>query len=234
MEFSRRIMNVVLIAALAPAAAAAQTCLYGVCATSYDGPAVPQPAGIEADFPQDAASRAPEGSLFNSTFRWERNQAAAPTWDLQRAGCGLIAAEALLRFFKKDPGLDKIVEIKNTALKNGWWLAPGGPLSAGMTDRNAEKNLVERLFRDNGVNVQVDLIPHTDFAADSRLIRESLDRGKPVIINTSAHYFFAEGYDNNGNLFVGYTGTIKTGQAHMRLENISGSSGGVINFIVPR
>ncbi len=229
MERSRQIVCAVLISALAPFVAGAQPCLYGVCATDYNGPAVPQAAGVEATFPQDDISRAAKGSLFGSPFKWERNQATAPTWDLQRAGCGLIAAEALLRFFKNDPGLDKILEIRNIASQSGFWTAQDG-----MTDRNAERNLVERLFRDHGVNAQVDLVPHSDFGTDTRLIRESLDRGKPVIINTSQHYFFAEGYDNNGNLFVGYTGTIKTGQTHMKLENISWSSGGVINFIIPR
>ena len=229
MKLFKYLFNAVLISAL-PVIASAQVCLDGVCATEYAGPAIPQADRVEATFPQDDdASRVPNGSLYGSTVKWERNQASAPTYDLQSAGCGLIAAEALLRFFKNDHGLDKIMEIRNIASKAGYWTA-----SDGMTDRNAERNLVERLFRENGVNVQVDLVPHTDFATSGRLIRESLDRGKPVIINTKQHYFFAEGYNNSGYLYVGYTGTIKTGQEQMRLENISGSSGGLINFIIPK
>ncbi len=185
------------------------------------------PQRVAAEFPEDAPRGG--GSLYGSTFRWERDQRAAwgsgipgLTANEGQSACGLIAAEALIRHNSNNASLDKIVEIRNTAVRNGRW-----DQNNGMHGPGEEK----ALLADFGVQVGE---PVWSGNLD-QLIRESLDKGKPVIISTNAHYFFVEGYNNNGNLFVGYTGeTMRCGAAQMTLGWISQCGGGGVALLIPQ
>jgi hypothetical protein len=183
------------------------------------------PQRVAAEFPEDAPRAG--GSLYGSTFRWERDQRAAwgsgipglTAYEAQ-AGCGPIAAEALVRFFAGDPNLNKIREIFNVAESKGYW-------NGAMQGPGSE----QKLLADLGVQVG-DPIWSGNL---DQLIRESLDKGKPVIVSTNHHYFFVEGYNNNGQLFVGYTGeTMRCGAAQMSLDWISQCGGGGVALLIPK
>lgn len=194
----------------------------------------PAPQNMDVEFPADAVPQAPRaiGSLAGSTFNWERDQRAAwgggipgLTPNEGQNACGLIAAEALIRHHSNDPGLDKIVEIRDTAVRNDRWDQNNGMHGAG-----AE----QALLGDFGIQVSAPIMVG-DLGQAEQLIRESLDRGNPVIISTLRHYFFAEGYDNNGRLFVGHTGEVmKVGSAQMTLAQISQAGGGSLVLLIPQ
>jgi hypothetical protein len=180
--------------------------------------------------PKSAQGYAPRtrGSLAGSTFRWERDQRAAwgggipgLTTNEAQGGCGPIAAEALVRFLAGAANLDRIREIFNLAKNKGYWNgAMKGPASE------------QALLRDLGIQVG-DPVWVTSLSPGERMIRESLDRGKPVIISTNRHYFFAEGYNNNGQLFVGYTGEVmRGGYAQMTLSDISRLGNGGLALLI--
>jgi hypothetical protein len=185
------------------------------------------PQRVDAVFPEDAPRGG--GSLYGSTFRWERDQRAAwgggipgLTASEGQSACGLIAAEALIRHNSNNLNLDKIVEIRNTAVRNGRW-----DQNNGMHGPDSE----QQLLADFGVRVSAPIWSGNLY----QLIRESLDRGKPVIVSTNAHYFFVEGYNNNGQLFVGYTGEVmRCGAAQMTLDQISGCGGGALALLIPQ
>lgn len=182
------------------------------------------PQRLDAVFPEDAPRG---GSLYGSTFRWERDQRAAwgggipglSSYEAQ-AGCGPIAAEALVRFFAGNPNLNRIREIFDLAKRKGYW-------NGAMQGPDSE----QKLLADLGIQVSAPIWSGNFY----QLIRESLDRGKPVIISTNNHYFLAEGYDSNGQLFVGYTGeTMRCGAARMSLDWISQCGGGGVALLIPR
>ena len=183
------------------------------------------PQRVDAVFPEDAPRAG--GSLYGSTFRWERDQRAAWGGGIPgltsregQAGCGPIAAEALVRFFAGDPNLNRIREIFDLAKRKGYW-------NGAMQGPGSE----QKLLADLGVQVSDPIWSGNLY----QLIRESLDRGKPVIISTNSHYFLAEGYNNNGQLFVGHTGeTKRCGAAQMSLDWISQCGGGGVALLIPR
>ena len=168
-------------------------------------------------------------SLAGSTFRWERDQRAAwgagipglTTYEAQ-GGCGPIAAEALVRFLAGNPKLDKIREIFSLAKAKGYWNgAMRGPASE------------QALLKDLGIKVS-DPVWVSTLGPAERMIRGSLDKGKPVIISTLRHYFFVGSYNNNGQFFVGYTGeTMRGGDAQMTLSEISWLGNGGLALLIP-
>jgi hypothetical protein len=170
------------------------------------------------------------GSLYGSTFRWERDQRAAWGGGIPgltsyegQGGCGPIAAEALVRLFAGNSQLNKIREIFNLAENKGYW-------SGAMKGPGSE----QKLLADLGIQVG-DPIWISNLGPAERMIRESLDRGKPVIISTNRHYFLAEGYNNNGQLFVGYTGEVmRGGAAQMSLSEISRLGSGGLALLIPK
>lgn len=170
-----------------------------------------------------------DGSLAGSSFEWARNQGApiqgCMTPSQRMAACGPIAAEAMIRYFAKDAKMEKICEVWNLARNKGYW-------NGGMNGPASE----QALLRDFGVEVG-DPVWVTNIAPAERMVRESLDRGKPVILSTNRHYFFAEGYNGNGDLFVGFTGQIMSkygGSAYMSLSRISQAGGGGLVLLIPR
>jgi hypothetical protein len=192
----------------------------------FDAPSPKAVPGVI--FPQGYAPRA-GGSLYGSTFRWERDQRAAwgagipgLTISEGRGACGPIAAEALVRFVRNDSKLNMIAEIFRLAKSKGYW---NGAMQGPASERT--------LLADLGIQVG-DPIWVSNLGPAERMIRESLDRGKPVIISTNRHYFFAEGYNNNGQLFVGYTGEVmRGGSAQMTLSEISRFGGGGLVLLIP-
>lgn len=168
--------------------------------------------------------------LSGSTQEWARNQGTpiqgCMTPSQRMAACGPIAAEALVRFFTKNPNLDMICEIWNIAKSKGYWSgAMQGP------DWSGQRGLLRDL------DIEVDLVWVSNLGVGERMVRESLDRGKPVIISTKRHYFFASGYGSNGQLFVGYTGQIMSqygGSARMTLTQISQAGNGSLALLIPR
>ncbi|HOW89177.1 MAG TPA: hypothetical protein PL037_02765 [Elusimicrobiales bacterium] len=210
-----------LVHAPIPAAADAEPPgLFGVSAESYDG-AEPKAAEFKPIEPGVCG-----GSLRNSSKRWERNQADWNlTWDIRSAGCGLIAAEALVRFNAGAPGLDKINEIKNTAVSKNLWDQNQGMHGPGMA---GEQGLMDAL------GFQVDIFWGLQLSVIWQKVVASLNCGKPVIISTRSHYFFVEGYNDAGQLFVGYTGEIKTGQSWMTLSEIYNSGGDPLVPLIPK
>jgi hypothetical protein len=216
-----------IVAMIFSPAVYAQSSLDGMTLPEYNfGDLAPQ--YVAAEFPLDAPRAG--GSLNGATFRWERDQRAAwgggipgLTISEAKASCGPIAAEALVRFFRNDARLNMIVDIFNLAKSKGYWNgAMKGPASE------------QKLLADFGIQVG-DPVWVTNFALAERMVRESLDRGKPVIISTNRHYFFAEGYNNNGQLFVGYTGEVmRGGSAQMTLSDISRLGNGGLALLIPR
>ncbi|MCX5789353.1 MAG: hypothetical protein NTX64_12720 [Elusimicrobia bacterium] len=197
--------------------------------SARDVPGVPEvPQAVFAETP-GALGNPPGGpSLIGATFAWERNQGTpipgmsdGDRW----AACGLIAAEALDRFFVKNPNLDQVVNIRNTAAVNGLWDA-----NSGMHGPAAEQALLA------DIGLQVDLNQVGDLNRAQQTIIQSLQRGKPVIISTLRHYFFAEGY-NNGLFFVGHTGEVMGnygGSSQMTLWQISQAGNGSVTLLIPR
>ncbi|HOW90442.1 MAG TPA: hypothetical protein PL037_09170 [Elusimicrobiales bacterium] len=168
-------------------------------------------------------------SLIGSKFEWARDQGApirgCMTPSERMAACGPIAAEAMLRFLEKDPELDKICDIWSTAKNKGTWKgAMQGPDWAG------ERGLLK------AIGIEAELVWVTNLAAGERLLRESLEDGKAVIISTQRHYFFASGY-NAGKIYVGYTGKIMGnygGTAQMTLSEISSAGKGSLALLIPK
>lgn len=223
MNLSKQLFRSVLISSLFPVFAGAATpSLFGVSAEPYGGD---EPQAVEVSMGEPVRAR---GSLIGATFEWARNQGApipgmsdGDRW----AACGLIAAEALARFNANNPNLDRIVEIRNTAAWNGRWDA-----NNGMHGPDAERALLADLGMQVSGPVWVG-----DIGQGDQMIRDSLSRGKPVIISTLRHYFFAEGY-NNGVIFVGNTGAIMGnygGSAYMTLSQISWAGNGSLALLFP-
>ncbi len=210
-----------LMSALAPAIAVAETpSLFGVSADSYNG-AEPQAVELKMTAPGVCG-----GSLHNSGVRWERNQGEWNLpYDIRSAGCGLIAAEALVRFNAGVPDLDKIYEIKNTAASKNLWDQNQGMHGPGMA---GEQGLLDAL------GIQVDIFWDLKLSVIQQKVVESLKCGKPVIISTRSHYFFAEGYNDSGQFFVGYTGEIKTGRSWMTISDMYNSGGDPLVPLIPK
>lgn len=222
MRISRHFLYAVLMSFPAPAIAGANPLsLFGTSAGSYDGA---EPQAVE--FKLEGESRAGR-SLIGSTFEWARDQGSnipGLTASQRMAACGPIAAEALVRFFANAPHLDRIVEIFNYARHNDLW-------NGAMRGPEAERKLLAQY------NIQVDQVLWiSDLASGERQVRESLERGKPVIISTNRHYFVAQGY-YNGRFFVGHTGNIVAqygGSAQMTLSQIKSAGNGGLALLIPR
>ena len=197
--------------------------------SARNGGEVPEiPKAVFAQAP-GALGNPPGGrSLIGATFAWERVQGAPipGLTDSERwAACGLVAAEGLDRFFAKDPNRNRIVEIKNTAAARGRW-----DQNSGMHGPAAEQALLA------DIGLQADMSSAGDLNSAQQAIVQSLQRGKPVIVSTLRHYFFAEGY-NNGLLFVGHTGEVMGnygGSAQMTLWQISQAGNGNVTLLIPR
>lgn len=218
------LIGLLLSMSLTPLLHADNSALSQISLSEYQG-AVQAPERLEAAFPEDAQQR--DGtSLHGATFNWTRDQRAAwgggipgLTTSEAKAGCGPIAAEGMVRFFKKDPNLDMIAEVFRVAKSKGYW-------NGAMQGPGSE----QKLLADLGIQVSEPIWNGTE-----QQIRESLDKGKPVIISTQRHYFFVGGYNNNGQLFVGYTGqTMKCGAAQMTLSAISQCGGGSLALLIPQ
>ncbi|MBI4346219.1 MAG: hypothetical protein HY553_05150 [Elusimicrobia bacterium] len=114
----------------------------------------------------------------------------------RRVACGLIAAEALMRFFYQDTGLDAIADLKHVGRGRRLWSLDG------MAGPQAELVLLEHMGRD----VQLEQGPSLR-ELEGRIV-DSLERGFPVILSTWRHYFFIQGHDRAGSYYVGNTGLI--------------------------
>ncbi|MCX5789816.1 MAG: hypothetical protein NTX64_15140 [Elusimicrobia bacterium] len=189
-------------------------------------PDVPQ--AVPADIPAAPPNPPDAAPLIGATFAWERVQGApipGLTDNERWAACGLVAAEGLDRFFAKDPKRNRIVEIKNIAAARGRW-----DQNSGMHGPPAEQALLA------DIGLQADMSSAGDLNSAQQAIIQSLQRGKPVIVSTLRHYFFAEGY-NNGLFFVGHTGEVMGnygGSARMTLWQISQAGNGNLTLLIPR
>lgn len=224
MKLSRLFLRAGLIFSIFPAIAHAEAPgLFGITLEAYEGD---EPRAVDARM--DAPLRA-GGSLIGSTFEWARNQGApipGLTDNERWSACGLIAAEALVRFQLNDPTLYKIAELRDIAVRHGRW-----DQNNGMHGPGAE----QALLTDIGLLVS-NPVWISDIGQGDMMIRDSLSRGKPVIISTLRHYFFAGGY-KNGVIFVGYTGAIMGnygGSAYMTLSQISSAGNGSLALLIPR
>ncbi len=189
---------------------------------------LPAPKAVSGfSFPESYGSR-DGGSLNGSTVEWARYQGTpiqgCMTPSERMAACGPIAAEALVRFLANNSQLNKICDIWSIAKGKGYWNgAMQGPDFAG------ERGLLRDL------NIETELVWVSNIGSGERMVRESLDQGKPVIISTRRHYFFAAGYDNNGRLFVGNTGKIMSnygGTERMTLSQISSAGNGSLALLL--
>ncbi len=182
-----------------------------------------------------AASGPPEGgpggegrpSLIGSTADWARDQGSpidGMDYDTRMSACGPIAAEALQRALKNDPNSNDIAAIYELAKGKGYWdYGMMGPDMAG------EKGLLT----DMGIETELTWV--ADMSDGERRIRESLEKGVPVIISTLRHYFVASGMDENGEIFVGNTGRIMGnygGTEKMTLSRISEVGNGSLVLLV--
>ncbi|MCX5789580.1 MAG: hypothetical protein NTX64_13910 [Elusimicrobia bacterium] len=188
-------------------------------------------SGIQAASQQTTSTgKATGGSLIGSTFEWVRNQgSAAPglTTAERWSACGLIAAEALARFLSNNPDLNKVGEIRNVAVAHGLW-----DQNVGMHGSVAEQKMLAY------IGIQVDVVWINSLSSAEQKMIATLQAGKPVIIGTPRHYFFAEGY-SNGKFFVGHTGEVMKGflssaGAQMTVSQISQAGNGIVTLLIAK
>ena len=197
------------------------------------GRLVPMPSlsGIQVASQQTTSTgKTPAGSLIGSTFEWVRYQgAAAPglTTAERWSACGLIAAEALARFLSNNPSLNKVGEIRNVAVAHGLW-----DQNVGMHGSVAEQKMLAY------IGIQVDVVWINSLSSAEQKMIATLQAGKPVIIGTPRHYFFAEGY-SNGKFFVGHTGEVMKGflssaGTQMTVSQISQAGNGIVTLLIAK
>ncbi|MBI4348828.1 MAG: hypothetical protein HY553_18460 [Elusimicrobia bacterium] len=188
-----------------------------------------------ADLPAADEERKAPGSLLANRLDFARPQGKAeafPGWSRgdRLSSCGLIAAEALQRVLSRNPELDRIDDIKRRAVEQRLWNA-----SVGMYGIEAERKLIESLGMDV-VKVSLWLNARADFDELRATMVNALGKGKPVIVSTTRHYFFVQGYAD-GKFFVGATGEILAaygGRAWMTLDAIAASGATISGILIPQ
>ena len=115
--------------------------------------------------------------------------------------CGIVAAKAFANASGKNISIE---DIKKIAVQNGLWDA-----NEGMHGPASENELLSKI----GVNAN-----ETD-SVDWDKVKQQVQSGKPVIIDTPEHYFVVEGYDPT-------TGKFDFGNSAKILK----SSGGVTQY----
>lgn len=165
---------------------------------SRPGPYSESPARIGAAAVSAAAvttaSVAPASNRSGYSLGWLTphqvidGMASGLSYEAAQDACGPAAAVAFARFSGRYPS---VYEATVVAENHGLW-----DINVGMYGGAAEVALIERL------GVPAELRP-----VDWNAIRREVQRGRPVIIDTSYHYFVAERYDRaSGRFDFGNTG----------------------------
>ncbi|MCX5789763.1 MAG: hypothetical protein NTX64_14860 [Elusimicrobia bacterium] len=212
-------------------AALAATACRSVAQSSSDAKTTVRMSSLVTKSVTVTTSGGAASSLIGATFEWERSQHLpidGLTTTQRLSACGLIAAEALLRFVEKKPGLDDIIAIKNLAVAHDLWTS-----GQGMHGAVTEHELLTYM------GVKTDLVPvGGSLSSTQQKMIGYLQEGKPVIVDTPRHYFFVEGY-SGGKFFVGHTGEIMRGfdssaGPEMNISHISYAGNGISSLIVPQ
>ncbi|MBI4422792.1 MAG: hypothetical protein HY554_03645 [Elusimicrobia bacterium] len=175
------------------------------------------PASVQAqDFPRLAGAAA---------FDWTR-----PQWEAipgfreaeRRSACGFVAGEGIIRFFWRDPGMDVIGELKHVARAHGWWSAGDGmygseAFQAMMSHFGMELTLQPE-WLDARWRTEASLNEDPAVGDLYNRMLAVLERGYPVVLATTRHYFLVQGHDGQGRLLAGNTGEI------MAYRGLGGSS----------
>lgn len=153
----------------------------------------------------------PDGELFElkpamidvfqtrTRVAWSRTRESLEGWqDWERASAGgLLAAEAALRFVAGNPTLDRIDEVKQTALSRRLWS------KAGMNGPRSQEALLRSLgLQAEMLSLWVDSSRPAAVESLRRIITDALAAGKPVILSTSRFYYFISGVTPDGRLLV--------------------------------
>ncbi|MBI5200496.1 MAG: hypothetical protein HY925_02820 [Elusimicrobia bacterium] len=218
-------------------AAGAPSVSHGATGGGFAAPRAPS-----APIPLPAASQPAEpgrspvatGSLLDNEFDFARAQAKAADFPGWRNGdrysaCGLIAAEALQRAVERNPELDRIDEVREIAVDRRLWDA-----NVGMHGLGAEHALVGLVGVD-AAKVSLWMNSRADFSELNDTIFHALEEGKPVIVSTTRHYFFIQGW-SDGKFFVGHTGEIMSaygGKPYMTLSSIASAGAAITGILIP-
>jgi hypothetical protein len=134
--------------------------------------------------------------------------------DTRDAACGPLALEGLLQIGGMDTNLGSVI---SEAAQKGWWNTAVGMTSADNFSKMAD-----------AFGMPVANVSNAAALAD-------LESGIPVVLNTPNHYFLAQGYDPNTQLFdMGNTGLSVFNQRYMTLAQAQGFGGGSVrDFFAP-
>jgi soluble lytic murein transglycosylase-like protein len=115
-----------------------------------------------------------------------------PTIPAEQASyvCGPIAAQALASFYGRNIPIDKVIQA---AQQNG--LSPAG--------MGGPANEVRTIW---SLDPSLNNVYNHDFNNDWSPAQNAVQNGKPVIISTPDHYYYATQYDPNRGFYVGNTG----------------------------